>query len=137
MSPTSRARLLPLALLALLLALPAAGLARPPDDIARHRATVEALAGHEHARAVSRELGQLRSWIDAAGRQWRRGDGEGLEQTLARLDAQAELVRARLQAAKARDALNRSQESLANVRHQIEAERQRYEAMRSFLEGGE
>lgn len=138
MSPTRplhRARRL--SLIIALMALPSLSSARPPDDIARHRATMEALAGQEHARAVSREIGQLRSWIDEASGQWRRGDRAGLELTLQRLDAQEELVRAMLQAAKARAALNRSQDDLAAVRHQIQAERERYEAMRSFLEGGE
>ena len=88
----NRARRLPL--IAALIALPSLSSARPPDDIARHRATMEALAGQEHARAVSREIGQLRSWIDEANTQWRRGDRGGLELTLKRLDAQEELVRA-------------------------------------------
>lgn len=121
--------------LSLSLAAPAA-LARPPDDIARHREALEALSAQPDARKVSRELGQLRSWIDTANAQWRRGDEDGLELTLVRLTAQAELVRSRMQAARARDALQRTQDELATVRHQIESERSRYEALRSFLEGG-
>ncbi len=123
--------------LALLMALPALGLARPPDDIARHRQTLEALSVHPDAASVSRELAQLRSWIDAANTQWRKGDESGLELTLVRLEAQEELVRARMQAAKARAALQRTVEERATVAHQIEAERSRYEAMRAFLEGEE
>lgn len=123
--------------LALSLASPSAGLARPPDDIARHRATLETLSAHPDAGTVSRELAQLRSWIDAANTQWRKGDEGGLELTLIRLEAQEELVRARMQAAKARAALQRTNEERATVAHQIEAERSRYEAMRAFLEGEE
>lgn len=116
---------------------PAAALARPPDDIARHREALEALSVRPEARHVARELSQLRSWIDAANTQWRKGDEDGLEQTLVRLDAQTELVRARMQASKARTELQDTQEELATVQHQIEAERARYETMRAFLAGEE
>lgn len=124
-----------LALLAALIALPA--LARPPDDIAAHRRVVEELAEHAQARAATRELSQMRSWIEEAAAAWRRGDRDALARTFTRLEAQAELVRARMQAAAARAALARTEEDLANVRHQVEAERRRYEATRAFLEGGQ
>lgn len=127
----------PALVLAASMMLPALALARPPDDIARHRATFEALSSKPDARTVSRELGQMRSWIDAANTQWRRGDRDGLELTLIRLEAQAELVRARMQAAKARAELKATEDGLTTVQHQIEAERARYEAMRSFLAGEE
>lgn len=123
--------------LALSLALPATGLARPPDDIARHREALEALSARPEAPSVSRELSQLRSWIDTANAQWRKGDSNGLELTLVRLAAQQELVRARMQAGKARAALQRTQDELATVEHQVEAERSRLEATRAFLAGEE
>lgn len=123
--------------LAVFMALPALAQARPPDDIARHRDTYETLSARPEARSVTRELSQMRSWIDAANTQWRRGDRDALELTLVRLDAQADLIRARMQASKAKAELQRTEDELANVHGQIEAERNRYEAMRSFLAGEE
>jgi len=120
-------------LLAVLLSTPA--LARPPDDIAAQRRAVDQLSRHTHARSASREISRMRTWIDEASTLWRRGDRAGLERTLVRLGAQAELVRAQLLVAATRASLSRTEEDLANVKHQVEAERRRLDALRG--DGGE
>lgn len=119
------------------LAFPALGNAGPPDDLERHRTTLEQLRAHPQASAAGNALAEMSHHLDEARARWQQGDRRALAASLTRLDAQTALVRARLDVAAARTQLAETRATLEAVRVELDAERARHEAIRARIEGGE
>lgn len=121
---------------ALCLALPALADAGPPGEIERHRAALEEMQAHPQAAAVAHDLDELRYQLDRARERWQEGNERALATLLTRVEAQAALVRARLEVAGARAMLGETERALAETRAELEAERARHDAIRARLDGG-
>lgn len=119
------------------LAFPTLGSAGPPDDLERHRTTLEQLRAHPQARAAGNALDEMSHFLAEARTRWQQGDRRALAASLARLDAQTALIRARLDVATARVQLVETRATLEGVRAELDAERARHDAIRARIEGGE
>lgn len=121
---------------AVLLSLPALGNAGPPDDLERQRTALDALRGHPAAAAVSRDLDEMSLSIDEARARWQRGESASFTVLMPRIDAQAALVRARLEVVTGKAQLQETERALATTRQALETERARHADIRARLEGG-